>query len=466
MTEPKKQTYTLEMYLKKIKEMDIRSDQDVQRLSGAWNNGMVNELIVSVLNGEYIPPVILAEEQDSQKWIVDGLQRSTALMMFRYGKHRLTSSIEEPVITYRAKVRDAEGNPRINGCGDIIWEERTSDLRNRTYEKLPEELRKRFDEYQIETVIHEGYTMKEISKLVRRYNNHKAMNVSQRAFTHVDNYARRIRTILKRDFFTDCTGYTRNERKNGTMERIIMESVMLMFHADDWKKPGQIGEYINENASEREFDILEEGISRLEKIITEDLYSVFSSRDSFILFTLFHKFTALGCDDRKFADFLRHFMKITEGTDANEFYGLDKNCCTKDKAVVLHKLDRLEALMREFPGITESDTESGVDEDGNVILAFVRENAAPYATREDAEQYMEVLETLTENLGRSSALTDAGNRPSLVALVAYSFETDTDLDGWIADFSGRNDTYITDQKENYEYMVDDLKRYMEQKEAA
>ena len=461
MKKPGKQTYTLEMYLKKIKEMDIRSDQDVQRLSGAWNNAMINELVVSVLNGEYIPPVILAEEQDSQKWVVDGLQRSTALMLFRYGKHRLTSSIEEPVISYRAKARDAEGNPRINGCGDVIREDRTFDLRNKTYEKLPGELKKQFDEYQIETVIHEGYTMKEISKLVRRYNSHKAMNVSQRAFTHVDNYARRIRTILKREFFTDCTGYTRNERKNGTMERIIMESVMLMFHADEWKKPGQIGEYINENASEREFDILEEGISRLEKIITEDLYSVFNSRDSFILFALFHKFTALGCEDGRFADFLRHFMRITEGTDTNGFYGLDKNCPTKDKTVVLHKLDRLETLMREFPGIT--GTGKG---DGGNLMEFVRENAAPYATDEDIRQYLEVLETLTEKIDPSHALLNEENRPSLAALVAYSFETDTDLDDWITDFAGRNDTYIADQKENYGHMVDDLKRYMEHKEAA
>ena len=72
MKKPGKQTYTLEMYLKKIKEMDIRSDQDVQRLSGAWNNAMINELVVSVLNGEYIPPVILAEEQDSRNGSLTG----------------------------------------------------------------------------------------------------------------------------------------------------------------------------------------------------------------------------------------------------------------------------------------------------------------------------------------------------------------------------------------------------------
>lgn len=63
MAKPRRQTYTLEMYLKKMKDQDIRSDQDVQRMSGAWNNNMVNELITSVLNDEYIPPIILGAEK-------------------------------------------------------------------------------------------------------------------------------------------------------------------------------------------------------------------------------------------------------------------------------------------------------------------------------------------------------------------------------------------------------------------
>ena len=229
MGKPRKQTYTLDMYLKRMKEQDIRSDQDVQRLSNQWNNSMTNELIASVLNGEYIPPIILGQEPNSQIWIIDGLQRSTALMMFRYSNYRITSSIEEPVISYRAKARDTEGNLKYDGNGDVVWEDRAFDLARKTYDKLPEELQNRFDEYQIETVIHEGYGMKEISKLVRRYNNHKSMNVSQKAFTFVDNYARRIREILKRKFFIEAP-YTKAERKNGTVERVVMESVMCMFH--------------------------------------------------------------------------------------------------------------------------------------------------------------------------------------------------------------------------------------------
>ena len=335
MARPRKQTYTLEMYLRKLKDLDIRTDQDVQRLSDQWSNAMMNELIVTVLNDGYIPSLILAQEFNSQMWLVDGLQRSSTFMRYRYGNYKITKSVEEPVITYRAKVRNTENEVMIDGNGDIVWENRQFDIRNKSYSQLPEELKKIFDEYQIETVVHEGYNMTEISKFVRRYNFHKSMNASQKMFTYVDHHARKIREILRKGFFVECTGYTKGERKNGTLERIVMESVMCMFHFSDWKKSGKLGEYINENAKEWEFDTLEEIIGRLESIISEQHYSVFNSRDSFIWFTLFHKFTQLGYDDGKFADFVVCIKEMTDGIDMNEFYGIDKNDSTKDKSVIL-----------------------------------------------------------------------------------------------------------------------------------
>lgn len=60
MAKPRKQTYTMYMYLKKIMDKDIRSDADVQRLAGQWDNEMVNELVVTVLTDNYIPPLFLA----------------------------------------------------------------------------------------------------------------------------------------------------------------------------------------------------------------------------------------------------------------------------------------------------------------------------------------------------------------------------------------------------------------------
>ena len=281
MARPRKQTYTLQMYLDKIRDRDIRSDQDVQRLSGQWKNNMINELIVSVLTDSYIPPIILGQEQGFQLWVVDGLQRSSSLFMFRYGNYRITSSIEEPIIKYRAKVKDTDGEVLIDENGDIVWKDAEFNIKGKTYDNLPEELKKRFNEYQIETVIHENYDIKRISKLVRLYNNHVNMNIAQKSFTFVDNYARDIREILRNKFFVNCKTYTENERTKGTLERLVMESVMCIFHFNEWKKGAQIGAYLNENASMEEFATLNNELCRLEEIMTEDLYSLFTVKDSF-----------------------------------------------------------------------------------------------------------------------------------------------------------------------------------------
>lgn len=458
MARPRKQTYTLEMYLKKLKDQDIRLDQDVQRLSDQWNNSMMNELLVTVLNDGYIPPIILAQEPNSQMWTVDGLQRSSTFMRFRYGNYKITTSVEEPIITYRAKVRDSENEVMIDGNGDIVWENRQFDIRHKSYSQLPEELKKIFDEYQIETVVHEGYSMTEISKFVRRYNFHKSMNASQKMFTFVGRHARKIREILRKRFFVECTGYTKAERRNGTLERILLEAVMCMFHLDNWKKSGQLGEYVNENVTETEFNVLENLIDCLESIVTEQHYSIFNSRDSFIWFALFHKFTQLNCDNEKFAEFLTYFREMTDGTDMNEFYGIDKNDSTKDKSVIIKKLDKLEDLMCEFLGIPKIKIDENNASD---ILEFVHQHVTPLATLEDIEQYAEVLQTLAQKIGQSE-LWDDRNLQSLIAVVSWSFEHDTDLDNWIADYCNRTNFYLDNQLRNFENMRDDLERFIKQ----
>lgn len=462
MAKVKRQTYTLNMYLEKLKDSDIRSDADVQRLSGAWNNAMTNELIVSVLNGEYIPPIILGQEENSQAWIVDGLQRSTALMMFRYGNYKVTSSVEEPVISYRAKVRDAEGEIKIDGYGDIVWEGREFDIRRKGFSQMPEELQKVFNEFQLDCIIHENYTMEQISRLVRRFNFNKGMTVSQKTFTFCDKYARKIREILKRGFFIEAP-YTKAERKNGTLERVAMETVMAMFHLGDWKKSGQVGAYLNGNASMGEFDVLEGCIGRLENIVTEDLYSLFTSRDSFLLFTLFHRFTRLNMDDGKFAGFLHAFKDglCDEEIGGKVFY--EKGRSLKDRTVIEEKLDLLETLMCGYLGVPRLEAAQGIGSEK--LLGFVRDNVVPFATKEDVEQYMEVLDSLVKKSNCGAKLLEEENRLSLVGIVAYSFKNDVDLDNWIVDYCSRNDSYISDQKENYEYMKNDLQQFIKEADA-
>ncbi len=78
MTKLRRQTDTLETYLRKIRENLIRKDADAARYF-VWNSEQISELIVTILTGGYIPPIILGEQKGNGLWIVDGGQRSAAL---------------------------------------------------------------------------------------------------------------------------------------------------------------------------------------------------------------------------------------------------------------------------------------------------------------------------------------------------------------------------------------------------
>ena len=58
-----------------------------------------------------------------------------------------------------------------------------------------------------------------------------------------------------------------------------------------------------------------------------------------------------------------------------------------------------------------------------------------------------------------SKLLDVANRLSLLAMVAYSYKNDVDLDNWLEAYAANNNTYFMDQKKNYSHMVNDFRQY-------
>ena len=130
----RKKTLSLESYLEEIVEEDISDNQDVQRLF-CWENGMINELIKTVLTDDYIPPIILGEEDLDedvvQQYIVDGMQRSSALVKFKYENYKITATLEDPIIQYQRKKKDENNKICKDEYGKVIWESVEYDLRRK-----------------------------------------------------------------------------------------------------------------------------------------------------------------------------------------------------------------------------------------------------------------------------------------------------------------------------------------------
>lgn len=353
----RKQTFSLEQYLKLMQNETIRTDQDCQRLSGQWSNNMVNELISTVLTGNYIPPVILGEETSNgitRQWIIDGLQRSTSLSLFKYGNKRITKNVDEFMITYQRKTLDESGNVKRDVQGEIIWEIVEFDIRNKTYSQLPEELKDRFNEYQIETVIHQNCDIVEVSKLVKKYNNHTAMNTDQKAFTYIENFAGEIRRIAQNRFFLNLYSGSAKDRTNGKFERIICDMVILCNYPEEFKRETRKNfEWLNENASLYDFESVGSLLTNLTDSleITPEIKELFNIKHVHIVVAAFKKFIELGNDSNDFGNFLKWFV---DGGNEIEVDGkiwdslYDPNHSTRELNVVLGKLDYMVALIRRY----------------------------------------------------------------------------------------------------------------------
>ena len=325
-------------------------------MSGQWNANMVNELIATVLNDGYIPPIILGEETVNgitRQWIIDGLQRSSSLSMFRYGNTKITKNLDECMITYQRKILDEDGKPKRDEQGEIIWESVKYDIRNKTYSQLPEELKDRFNGYQLETAVHQECDITEISKLVRKYNNHTAMNQVQRALTYVDAFAGEIRRIIDNRFFLDMYTCSRNDRKNGTLERIVGDMVLLCNYPDQYKKDTKQGfKWLNENGTISNFENINNLLTRLMVSVdaTIEVRKLFNSKHAHIFVAAFKTFTESGRNDAEFGKFLKWFVNGGSETEIDgkswDVLGVDRS--TRDVGVVHGKVDHLVALMEQY----------------------------------------------------------------------------------------------------------------------
>ena len=352
----RKQTYSLDMYLKQLKAETVRTDQDVQRLSGQWKPNMVGELLYTVLTENYIPPIILGEETVNgivRQWLIDGLQRSTSLSLFRYANTKIAKSIDEYMVTYQRKILDGDGNAKRDEKGEIMWESVECDVRGKSYSQLPAELKDRFDGYQIETVIYQDCEATEISKLVRRFNNHTAMNTAQKAFTYSDTFAGEIRNITKNRFFLDIYTCSRNDRKNGTIERVIGETALLCNYPNLYRKDTKVNfKALNENASLSDFDNLDDLLTRLAGSVgtTTEIRKLFDSKNCHIFITAFKTFLKMGHEDKDYGKFLEWFVSSGCQIEVNgkSWELLNANHATRDAATVHGKIDYIVALFGKY----------------------------------------------------------------------------------------------------------------------
>ncbi len=468
--------YSIASINKKIENRTIRFDHPLQRESDQWNPSMKGNLISDILQGNPLPEIVFAEQIVNGIpviWDLDGKQRCTNCYAFVNDGFKVSRNIRRWNIQYLAQTKDENGKPVLDENGFPISEYKKFDIRNKRFSQLPIELQEKFLDYTFKCDQYLNCDSDEIAYHIIRYNEGKSMSKSQKGITRIgEEFAALVKSISAMPFFREKGGYKVSEAKNGTLERVVVESVMASKYLNEWKKEQEnICEYLKENATSEDFDNFEDMVERLERVVTDDISDMFNSKDSFLWFGLFARFINTGEDDKKFIEFMAEFAqslhsKKVDGTTFDELC-IDKETgktrATKDKYIVIPKMELLEKLMLEYLGINKKNTEE-IDEETFIADVVSMDKSEVYKNiniyKEDLNG-TDSLRGLKDNCIRDgSKLLDSQNNLSLLAMVAYSYKIGQDLDEWLTEYASKNNTYFVDQQKNYYYMRNDFDKYL------
>lgn len=467
--------YSIASINKKIENRTIRFDHPLQRESDQWNPSMKGNLISDILQGNPLPEIVFAEQIINGipvVWDLDGKQRCTNCYSYANDGFKISRNIRRWNIKYLAQIKE-NGKPKLDENGFPMSEYKEFDIRNKKFSQLPLELQDKFLDYTFKCDQYLNCDAEEIAYHIIRYNEGKAMSKSQKGITRIgEEFAMLVKSISAMPFFREKGGYKVSEAKNGTLERVVIESIMASNYLAEWNKQQEvICEYLKNNAKSEDFEDFENMVTRLENIITDDVSDMFDSKDSFLWFALFKKFSNIGKEDEKFIEFMNEFSKSlhskkVDGITYDELC-IDKKSgntrATKDKYIVVPKIELLEKLMYEYFGIndeileTESNNKSEITAK-DIMTEFVDENI----TEEDIELYelmandkSEVIEDIN-----SWILSDE-SRQAFVALVGYAAKNDIEdeLDDWLPEYERNATLRLLDTKQKYLYMVEDFKNY-------
>lgn len=450
--------------VKKIDRHTIRFDHPLQRESDQWSPSMKGNLVSDILQGNKLHPLIFAEQIINGVpiiWDLDGKQRCTNVYSYVNNGYKVSKNIRRWLIKYQTTKKDENGNDILDQNGFPIAVNADFDIRGKKFSDLPEELRDRFLDYSFNYDQYLNCSEEDIGYHIERYNDGKTMTSPQKGIMKLGTeYAELVKSISNMPFFKDMGGYKVSEFKNGAIHRIVVESIMAANYMDKWNKFDEMCKYIKENSEVSVFDNFEDMVERLEKVVTDDASDMFDSKDSFLWFGLFARFIKSSDDDKRFIEFMTEFVQSLHSKSINgvSFDNILECKNTKDKGIVTKKMNHLEQLMNEYLGIEtvnmDKNTVSPVDFIADVI------DVDKEVIEEDIEVYEDDLNTLLDNTVKIGAkLRDKENRLSLLAMVAYAYKVDSDLDNWFAQYA-KTDKYYVEQKINFIHMRNDFDEYI------
>lgn len=461
--------YSMFSLLDMKKTGDINCKYILQRKPFQWSNEERNRYICRILSNLPIPEIILCEQNVKGMTIshlIDGLQRLSYAEAFKENHFKVgETGAERHLIQYREYIHDENGNRVLDEDGIPEFELKVCDIVGKSYKDLPDELKKRFNNFNINVTKFFNCTNEQIADHIRDYNNHSAMNNEQSGIVSIStDTARKIKTITEKcGFLKNCGKYTTTNRIKGKLDRMVAEMIMLLFHPNDWKSNVKATyKYLDENAKQEEFDTLSSELDMLESVIEnagDDINAMFTTTYTPMWVAVFHNFLTSGKDLHNFVDFLNAYNSELKDTEVNGVSMADfKDQQSKKKATITGKVDLLIQLMNDYLHINTTETENDNTElSDDTILNFVKENYKPDANEDDISFYSD----LVDDCVKIDEPVYKECHAALIALMAYacSQDKDQDFEKWIDNYKTKSD-FSPLQKTNFTYMKRSFDNYI------
>lgn len=461
--------YSMFSLLDMKKTGDINCKYILQRKPFQWSNEERNRYICRILSNLPIPEIILCEQNVKGMTIshlIDGLQRLSYAEAFKENHFKVgETGTERHLIQYREYIHDENGNRVLDEDGIPEFELKVCDIVGKSYKDLPDELKKRFNNFNINVTKFFNCTNEQIADHIRDYNNHSAMNNEQSGIVSIStDTARKIKTITEKcGFLKNCGKYTTTNRIKGKLDRMVAEMIMLLFHPNDWKSNVKATyKYLDENAKQEEFDTLSSELDMLESVIEnagDDINAMFTTTYTPMWVAVFHNFLTSGKDLHNFVDFLNAYNNELKDTEVNGVSMADfKDQQSKKKATITGKVDLLIQLMNDYLHINTTETENDNTElSDDTILNFVKENYKPDANEDDISFYSD----LVDDCVKIDEPVYKECHAALITLMAYacSQDKDQDFEKWIDNYKTKSD-FSPSQKTNFTYMKRSFDNYL------
>lgn len=473
VTESYKNTsYSIDSISKQLRKKRIKDDHILQRHSGQWQRFAKSELISDILRGKSLTQIIISEEIKNgvrMQWLIDGKQRCTTLDDYLHNGFSISKNVKNYNIKYQTTKLDENGNEVLNEDGFVVTEFKEFDIRGKKFKQLPEELQDVFKDRQIPVLYNMNCSKKDIADDIARFNRSRAMNKAQSGWLGLDEYfAEFAENIAKMQFFKPDfkgTAYSQSNHTSGEIRRVVIEGIMVSDFLEDYDRDfNKMCEYLTEEASDSNFTEFYSFIERLTSVCDERVANLFNKTDSFIWFGLFSKFATLGIDDKEFVNFLTEFNSNLREVKVNDI-SFEELCTnketgkskgTKDKSIVISKLELLETLMLEYLHIKKEDIQK-VD-----CAEFVKENIED-TNDEDIEEYEKAANRASDVLDEDSWMLSDLNRPSYLAIVGYAYKKEEEEDGlreWLPIYVNNN-RFILNQQKAFLHMKESFEMYLQ-----